>query len=124
MSKETEILIEVLSTIEEICYAAKQKILQLYPPETPKTTNVANTPKPVIPQMSAKELSDIEMVFPEDIAQRLSFTQKDGYWIIKPKQFLGSEIFAKIATTVKGIGGDYVSAGRDSHFKTPIKKGV
>jgi len=42
--------------------------------------------------------------------------------IIKPRQFLGSENFAKIASTVRGIGGEYISAGKESHFRVPRKR--
>jgi hypothetical protein len=52
----------------------------------------------------------------------LSFEEKVEYIIIKPRQFLGSENFAKIASIVRGIGGDYVSAGKESHFRVPRKK--
>jgi hypothetical protein len=36
--------------------------------------------------------------------------------------FLGSENFAKIASAVRGMGGEYISAGKDSHFRVPKKK--
>ena len=39
--------------------------------------------------------------------------------ILKPKQFLGSDNFSKIAATVRNIGGAYVSAGKNSHFEVP-----
>ena len=69
-----------------------------------------------------KSIEDIRMVFPEDLEHLLSFEEKGDYIIIKPKQFLGSENFAKIASAVRGIGGEYISAGRDSHFRVPKKK--
>ena len=60
--------------------------------------------------------------FPEELEARLSFEEKGEYIIIKPKQFLGSENFAKIASAVRGMGGEYISAGKDSHFRVPKKK--
>ncbi|MEM4643603.1 MAG: hypothetical protein QXY51_03115 [Candidatus Bathyarchaeia archaeon] len=62
------------------------------------------------------------MMFPEDLEERLSFEEKDDFIIIKPRQFLGSENFARIASIVRGMGGDYVSAGKESHFRVPKKK--
>ncbi len=62
------------------------------------------------------------MMFPPDLDSLLSFEEKNEYIVIKPKQFLGSENFAKIASTVRGIGGEYISAGRDSHFRVYKKK--
>jgi hypothetical protein len=69
-----------------------------------------------------KSVEDIRMAFPEDLENLLSFEEKGEYIIIKPRQFLGSENFAKIASAVRGMGGEYISAGRDSHFRVPNKK--
>ncbi|MFB3888686.1 MAG: hypothetical protein ACE14S_04280 [Candidatus Bathyarchaeia archaeon] len=71
---------------------------------------------------SAKSLEDIRMMFPPELDSLLGFEEKGDYIIIKPKQFLGSENFAKIASTVRGMGGEYISAGRDSHFRVYKKK--
>jgi hypothetical protein len=62
------------------------------------------------------------MSFPEELEARLSFDEKGDYIIIKPKQFLGSENFARIASAARGMGGEYISAGKDSHFRVPKKK--
>jgi hypothetical protein len=88
------------------------------------------TPKPVSQPASAslletsklRSLEDIRMSFPEDLEARLGFEEKDDFIIIKPKQFLGSDNFAKIASAVRGMGGEYISAGRDSHFRVLNKK--
>jgi hypothetical protein len=64
-----------------------------------------------------KSLQDIRMAFPEDLENLLSFEERDEYIIVKPRQFLGSENFAKVASAVRGLGGEYISAGRDSHFR-------
>jgi hypothetical protein len=70
----------------------------------------------------SQSIEDLRMMFPEDLDHMLSFEEKGEYVIIKPKQFLGSENFAKIASTVRGMGGEYISAGRDSHFRVYKKK--
>jgi len=82
------------------------------------------TPPPVMPKPSERlqAIEDIKMMFPEDLENLLSFEEKEDYIIIKPRQFLGSENFAKIASVVRGIGGDYVSAGKASHFRVPRKR--
>ena len=69
-----------------------------------------------------RSLDDIRMSFPEELESRLGFEDKGDYILIKPKQFLGSENFAKIASAVRGMGGEYISAGKDSHFRVPKKK--
>lgn len=65
----------------------------------------------------ASKLEDIKTMFPEDLEQMLNFTDMGDHIKIKPRQFLGSDNFAKIASVVRGIGGDYVSAGKESHFR-------
>ncbi len=82
------------------------------------------TQAPTPPMAGAKQrsLDEIRMSFPEELEARLSFEEKGDYMIIKPKQFLGSENFAKIASAVRGMGGEYISAGKDSHFRVPKKK--
>ena len=52
----------------------------------------------------------------------LTFTVEEKFVVLKPKQFLGSENFAKIAAVVRENGGEYISAGKDSHFRIPRKK--
>ena len=80
-------------------------------PETAPTTSEAYGKK--------TSIDDIRMMFPEDLENLLSFEEKQDYIVIKPRQFLGSDNFAKIASIIRGIGGDYVSAGKGSHFRVP-----
>jgi hypothetical protein len=86
----------------------------------------ATAPRPAVPAAPAtaktQNMEDVRMMFPEDLDNMLAFEDKGDYIMIKPKQFLGSENFAKIASTVRGIGGEYISAGRDSHFRVYKKK--
>ncbi len=69
-----------------------------------------------------KTVEDIRMSFPPDLENLLNIDERNDYIIIKPKQFLGSENFAKIASAVRAMGGEYISAGKDSHFRVPKKK--
>ena len=78
-------------------------------------------PTPATPEVHGKKTSieDVRMMFPEDLENMLNFEEKQDYIMIKPRQFLGSDNFAKIASIIRGIGGDYVSAGKGSHFRVP-----
>ena len=64
---------------------------------------------------------DVKTMFSEDLENLLSFEEKTNYIQVKPRQFLGSDNFAKIASIVREMGGDYVSAGKESHFRVPRK---
>lgn len=79
---------------------------------------------PVAPQTSEKKrtIPDLQMSFPEELEAKLTFEEKGDFIIIKPKQFLGSDNFAKIASVIRGMGGEYISAGKDSHFRVLQKK--
>jgi hypothetical protein len=76
--------------------------------------------KPIAKE-SSQDAKNIVEKFPEDLRDILSFECQADAVIIKPRQFLGSENFAKTASIVKTQGGNYVSAGKGSHFRIPIK---
>ena len=82
----------------------------------------AQPPTPNEVSVKLRTIDEIRMSFPEELEARLGFEDKGEYIIIKPKMFLGSENFAKIASAVRGMGGEYISAGKDSHFRVPKKK--
>ncbi|MGQ9530258.1 MAG: hypothetical protein ACUVQX_02600 [Candidatus Bathycorpusculaceae bacterium] len=113
LNRVTEDLREISTSLKSIA------ISHLTQPPTPSPTPTLITPKP--PER-LQGIEDIKMMFPEDLENLLNFEEKDDYIIIKPRQFLGSENFAKIASVVRGIGGDYVSAGKASHFRVPRKR--
>ncbi|MEM3577195.1 MAG: hypothetical protein QXX51_01900 [Candidatus Bathyarchaeia archaeon] len=124
LNRVAEDLREISITLKSI---AVQQITQPTAPPTAPTPAPAPAPTPTptpVPKTIEKtqSIEDIKMMFPEDLESLLSFEEKDEYIIIKPRQFLGSENFAKIASVVRGIGGDYVSAGKASHFRVPRKK--
>ena len=80
-------------------------------------------PAPEAPQ-AEKPLSidDVKMMFPEDLEGLLNFEDKGEYIKITPRQYLGAENFAKIAQIARGAGGDYISAGKESHFRIPKRR--
>jgi len=137
MSEERKILEKLVERIDELLVVLNRvaedlrqvsislksiAVSQLSQP--PVASTPAPAPAPVVPTVSERTQSveDIKMMFPEDLESLLSFEEKEGYIIIKPRQFLGSENFAKIASVVRGIGGDYISAGKASHFRVPRKR--
>jgi hypothetical protein len=131
MNKVTEELRSIQASIKSL--SGGQSPLQ--PPVVPKPVapKPAFTPPPPAPSAPVapapamggtklRSLDDIRMSFPEELEARLGFEDKGEYITIKPKQFLGSDNFAKIASAVRGMGGEYISAGKDSHFRVPKKK--
>ncbi|MEM2816508.1 MAG: hypothetical protein QXY34_04920, partial [Candidatus Bathyarchaeia archaeon] len=85
-------------------------------------TPISAPPTPTYEVGKEVGISDVKKVFPEDLEPLLSFEDKGEYIMIKPRQFLGSENFARIASIIREVGGEYISAGKESHFRIPKKK--
>ncbi|MGC8895598.1 MAG: hypothetical protein ACP5LB_02350 [Candidatus Bathyarchaeia archaeon] len=117
------VLNRVTEDLKEISISLKSiAVSHLTPSPTTPTQTLTPTPMMPKPPERLQGIEDIKMMFPEDLENLLNFEEKDDYIIIKPRQFLGSENFAKIASVVRGIGGDYISAGKASHFRVPRKR--
>jgi hypothetical protein len=114
-----EILV-VLSKISEDLRTVSASIKSMVGSQV--TQPAPQTPATVSHEIHEKKtIEDIRVAFPEDLESLLSFEEKSDYIIVKPRQFLGSENFAKIASAVRGMGGEYISAGKESHFRVPKK---
>jgi hypothetical protein len=120
LQKVDELTIQLGKISEELrSVSASLKSLavgQITQPTTPHPQPATPTPGKI------RSVDDIRMSFPEELETRLGFEDKGEFIIIKPKQFLGSDNFAKIASAIRGMGGEYISAGKDSHFRVPKKK--
>jgi len=73
------------------------------------------------PAETKYDLNGVKQAFSPELAGMLLFEESGSFIIVKPRRFLGSDNFAKIASVVRGLGGEYVSAGRNSHFRVPKK---
>jgi hypothetical protein len=90
----------------------------------PTPTSVPSTPVQALsmvppPSGRTRSLADIKAIFPKELENMLFFEDTGTHIMIKPRQYLGSENFAKIASLVRTAGGEYISAGKESHFKVP-----
>jgi len=75
----------------------------------------------VAPAEKARTVENVQMLFPKDLEEMLTFEETGDYIVIKPRQYLGPENFAKIASIAREAGGEYISAGKKSHFRVPKK---
>jgi len=126
VEKLTERIDELLIILNSVAEDLKQVLGSLKSLAVSQITQPAAataTPATEKPEVYGTKTSieDIKMMLPEDLENMLSFEEKEDYIKIKPRQFLGSDNFAKIASAIRGMGGDYVSAGKDSHFRVPKK---
>ena len=79
------------------------------------------SPLQVLVPGEIRKIEDVRMMFPSELEDLLAFEEEKNYIIVKPRQYLGGENFAKIASIVRGAGGEYISAGKESHFRIPKK---
>jgi len=115
LSEVLDVLKRISDDLQDITKSLKTVSPQPSAPKTaPSAAPAAPTPKPV-----GKRIEDIRMMFTKDLEAMLIFEDKGEFIKITPRQFLGSENFAKIASTVRDAGGEYISAGKGSHFRIP-----
>ena len=72
-------------------------------------------------QEGSSSIQGVRAKFPQDLEELLNFSVEDNNIIIKPRRFLGSENFSKVAAIVRDARGEYISAGKESHFRIPRK---
>jgi len=73
----------------------------------------------VTPTEKKRSINDVKQAFSSELEGMLTFEESEKYIIVRPRRFLGSDNFAKIASVVRNLGGEYISAGKKSHFKVP-----
>jgi hypothetical protein len=116
----------IMEDLKQVSASLKSlAVSQITQPLTTLPPQRVSIPQPIpgVPQAPerSKAMEDIRMMFPDDLEGLLGFEEKEDYIVIKPRQFLGSDNFSKIASIVRGAGGEYVSAGKASHFRVPKK---
>ncbi len=79
----------------------------------------AAAPSPPPSEVKKRSTDDLRTLFPKDLEDMLLFEEKEEYIVIRPRQYLGSDNFAKIAAIIRDQGGEYISAGKESHFRVP-----
>jgi hypothetical protein len=66
-----------------------------------------------------RDINEIKQAFSPQLEGMLIFEEGKNVIIVRPRRFLGSDNFAKIASVIRELGGEYISAGKNSHFKVP-----
>ena len=115
---------ELLVVLKNISEDLRDVSTSMKAVKTPQASSQASqSPLLVSTPIPKKEkLDDVRMSFPEDLDNLLEFKDESDFIMVKPKGYLGSENFARIASAIRGMGGEYISAGRESHFRVYKKK--
>ena len=112
LSRRIDQLLGVLNIISRDLTEISESLKAVSTPSTPgaKSARISE---------ETRTISDVKTLFPSDLGRLLIFEDTEEYITIKTRRFLGSDNFSKIAAIVRSIDGEYVSAGKDSHFKVP-----
>jgi hypothetical protein len=93
-------------------------------PKPKSSQQTISTGEPSSPVLvgEVKSADDVQKIFPQDLLSMLSFDETDEHVLVRPRGFLGSDNFRRIANVIRDqLGGEYVSAGKDSHFRIAKK---
>lgn len=117
LAKRVDELLTVLNYVAEDLREVADRLKSLVP-----IVQTQAAQQPPARELTAEEVAS---AFPEDLRKLLNFEDKGEFITIRPTGFLGSENFAKIADIVRNrFSGDYISAGKDSHFRVSKKQEV
>ncbi|NIP67264.1 hypothetical protein GWN63_04395 [Candidatus Bathyarchaeota archaeon] len=112
---------ELLERIDEVLNVLKMVSRDLA--DISRELRSTATPEgPPPPAAEIGTIEDVRALFPKDLEEMLTFEESGDYIVVRPRQYLGSENFAKIAAVVRDAGGEYISAGKESHFRIPRER--
>jgi hypothetical protein len=113
-------VLDVLKRISDDLQEISDSLKAAAPAKAPKTMTLAPPgPERPSPKTEDRRIEDIRMMFTKELEDMLVFEDRSDHIKITPRQYLGSENFAKIAAAIREAGGEYVSAGKASHFRVP-----
>ena len=121
LSEVLDVLKKISEDLEDIARSLKS-VRPIVRQTTVPTIQPSHAPKKVeeVTSRSVKMgIDDVRMMFSKELEELLEFKDMENYIRVKPLKYLGSDNFAKIASTIREAGGEYISAGRDSHFRIP-----
>ena len=116
LARKVDELLSVLNVISGDLAEVSKSLKAVTEPAAASAISAASSEK-------KRGINDVKQAFSSELAGMLIFEESGTLIIVKPRRFLGSDNFAKIASIVRNLGGEYVSAGRNSHFKVPKAMG-
>lgn len=111
IEKERERTIEFLKTLMTETATLLQEL------ENPAKKEDTRPPQLKCDQAKAPAPAII-LRFPPKLQDFLSATEQNGMYVVKSK-WVSRELFADIAEAARSLGGNWVSAGKESHWKIP-----
>jgi len=104
----------------EVAAAGEGAPERLKPPVSAQQTIIQEEPPAEAVITGTPTVNSVQRLFPPELACLLYFEESEEYILVKPRHYLGSDNFRRIASIIRDqLGGEYISAGRDSHFRIP-----
>lgn len=124
----TKAMKSIATSLEKLAF--DEKVNQVKENITNKATTTKTQPTQPKPQKTeaskqsteSNAINIVKTAFTKELSDLLNFTEEDDYIILRTKKFLESDNFAKIAAVVREIGGEYISAGKNTHFRVKKSK--
>ena len=123
MSGKLDAILEEMKTLNNL-FKYTKSIMGQKPdttvalPQSPPATTLAQAPAPT-PEISPRVKEILMALEPVKDLLRIDVEESTMMIMVRPAQFLGSDNFSKVAAIVRSLGGQYVSAGKNSHFEVP-----
>lgn len=68
-------------------------------------------------------IEKVQSMLPENLLSKVYFKDAGESIVVRPREYLGHDVFREIVRVVcDGLGGTYISAGRNSRFVIPKEK--
>ena len=116
LARKVDELLSVLNVISGDLTKISKSLKAVTKPATTPTVSAALSEK-------QRGINDVMQAFSSELVGMLIFEESEKFIVVKPRRFLGSDNFARIASIVRNLGGEYISAGRNSHFNVPREVG-
>lgn len=107
----SEITTEILSPMQKVHLQASVKVTPVKPIEEQKKE----------PSPSTAVIDELRQYFSSELAELLTFKDEGQFVKVIPLGYLERRDFAIIASIVRDLAGQYISNGKNSHFRVPKK---
>lgn len=117
MNGKLDAILEEMRTLNNLFKYTKSIMGQKV--ETVPVVSVPALASAPAPEMSSRVKEILSALEPVKDLLRIDIEGSTMIVKVSPAQFLGSDNFSKVAAIVRNLGGQYVSAGKGSHFEIP-----
>ena len=107
IKRQSDLLESLLEAMEQLHKDNEEKMRLFKESQTKEKTEIT--------------MEKIASSIPAKIREKLVFEEDDEEIRVKPQEFLGRDDFRTVASTIRELGGEYISAGRSSYFRVPRK---